>query len=193
MGRQRLQAASSRSSREWGRVVPRAAWLGRLYAPRDVVAGLLIFGIGDSIAALIAGQQSAGRLVGVSLTGALLYGLEVPHYFRWIARRTANDLRVRAALLRTVLAIAYFNPLWIARHLALLAVWQGRWVVDPPWMLLETSARIFATALPVTLIANLLIQNVVPLRYRFIASSLFSCAMAIFYPIAEAWLGGAPA
>jgi len=47
------------------------------------------------------------------LIGATLYTFEIPNYFNWVVRKT-NKLY---GLTKITLAIAYFNPLWIARHL----------------------------------------------------------------------------
>lgn len=151
-----------------------------LYSRKDVLTGLLIYGSGDSIAALLAGEFSLHRCVGMTLVGALLYGLEIPHYFRWAANKTAQLPLWRAAVLRTLLAMLYFNPLWVARHLFLIQWFSGVPMQSDIFMVALQS---FLTVLPVTVLANLLIQNVISLKYRFAASALFSCLMAVLYPL----------
>lgn len=158
------------------------------YRSREVLTGLLIYGTGDTLAALLVGEASWIRALGMSLTGALLYGLEIPNYFRWVARRTHARSGLPGAALRTGLAMLYFNPLWVARHLALIHLFSG----DPEalaWPLLAVAAQSFLAAIPVTVSANFLIQNLVPLRLRFAASATFSCAMAMYYPLVARWLG----
>jgi len=153
-----------------------------LYTRRDLLTELVIYGSGDAIAALLTDQFSLQRAFGMALIGALLYGLEIPHYFRWVARVATPHSRGRAILIRTGLAMLYFNPLWVARHLALIALLQGR-IDTIDLALLLTATQSFLSAIPITVSANLLIQNVVPLHYRFLGSALFSCFMAIYYPL----------
>lgn len=161
-----------------------------LYTVRDLLTGLLVYGSGDLIAALLAGQFSVQRAAGMALVGALLYGLEIPHYFRWVARVASHHRQSRAVLMRTGLAMLYFNPLWVARHLALIAVLQGNFHAIE-WPLLLTACQSFLSAIPITVSANLLIQNAVPLQHRFLASALFSCVMAIYYPLIARLFGPA--
>ena len=49
--------------------------------------------------------------------GATLYAFEIPNYFSWIVKKTNALKGLKLTLTKTTLAIAYFNPLWIARHL----------------------------------------------------------------------------
>jgi hypothetical protein len=160
--------------------------LARLYTRRDLIVGLSIYGAGDAVAAMLAGQFSVVRAVGMALIGALVYGAEIPHYFRWVDGVTRHVATVRVAVLRTALALLYFNPLWVARHLLFIALFSGK-PVDG--FLVVLAAKSFITALPLTIGANLVIQNVISLPRRFLASALFSCLMAAFYPLLAGWLG----
>lgn len=162
--------------------------LRELYQPRDLLTGLLIYGCGDLIAALLTGQFSVSRLLGMSAVGALVYGLEIPHYFRWVARYTAGTPSWRGIALRTLLAMLYFNPLWVARHLAFIALVSGN-IEQISLNILSIALHSFLTAIPITVIANFTIQNRVPLTHRFMASALFSCFMAIYYPLVARWVG----
>ncbi|MEZ5505584.1 MAG: hypothetical protein R3F38_06215 [Gammaproteobacteria bacterium] len=96
------------------------------------------------------------RALGMALIGALLYGLEIPHYFRWVARVATPHSRGRAILIRTGLAMLYFNPLWVTRHLARIALLQGRDTID---LALHLTYQSFLSAIPITVSANLLIQK----------------------------------
>lgn len=160
--------------------------LARLYTRRDLIVGVSIYGTGDAAAAMLAGQFSVVRAVGMALIGALIYGAEIPHYFRWVDGVTRRVAPVRAAVLRTGLALLYFNPLWIARHLLFIALFSGQ-PVDA--LLVVLAAKSFTAALPLTIGANMVIQNVISLPRRFPASALFSCFMAAFYPLLADWLG----
>ncbi len=162
--------------------------LQALYTRRDLLTGLLVYGSGDLIAALLTGGFSPLRLVGMGLVGALVYGLEIPHYFRWVAHHTAGQPGWQGRLLRTALAMLYFNPLWVARHLACIALFSQH-ADTLNLALLTTAQHSFLSAIPLTVSVNLLIQNRVPLPQRFLASALFSCFMAIYYPLVARLVG----
>jgi hypothetical protein len=176
------------------------AWPG--YRPANALRGALIYGGGDALAAAILGEFSLVRLAGMAALGGSLYALEVPNWFHWIDRRVAAGTRISTrtdigtgttpgwwpAVQRTALALAYFNPLWIARHLLIIAWLRG----DPDplhWGLLATATWAFLANLPLALLANYGIQNLLPARLRFTASALYSALMAVYYAAAEALFG----
>ena len=164
---------------------------------------MLIYGVGDTIAALLSGEFVLLRLIGMSLVGALIYGAEIPHYFRWVDEKTqdhkAQEKHLKSSegkrenlpvlrqywkrsLHRTLLAMLYFNPLWVTRHLVFIAFFSG--VVDSISLsLFYVALHSFLIAIPITATTNLFIQNIIPLTYRFMASAFFSCSMAIYYPL----------
>ncbi len=156
------------------------------YNVRNIIFGAIIYASGDSIAAWILDEFSMFRLIGMMLVGATFYAFEIPNYFYWISRRTAMYVGTKASLIRTGLALIYFNPLWIARHLFFIKLFSSK--MD------EINAELFYTALmsfivniPVSFIANFLIQNKVPVGMRFIASAVFSGMMAIYYALSASW------
>lgn len=155
----------------------------------DALRGLLVYGSGDGLAAWLRGDFSFSRLSGMALVGCGVYGLEIPAYFRWIDRVVPARLGgLKATLQRTALALLYFNPLWIARHLLFIECFAGRWqAVDE--RLLWIGGLSFAANIPVSFAANYLIQNQVPTSWRFVASAVFSSAMAMYYALSEAWFG----
>lgn len=154
---------------------------------RDWIAGVLIYGLGDLVASSLAQEASLARALGMALVGGLVYGTEVPAWFRWAAARTAHQARWRAALVRAGLAMLYFNPLWVARHLFFIHLFSGHFdALD--WALLAVATQSFLAAIPLTVTANLIIQGALPLRWRFVASASFSCAMAIYYPLMARWV-----
>jgi len=157
---------------------------GSLYTRPNALRGLLIYASGDTVAAFLLGQFTWGRLIGIMLVGATFYALEIPNYFRWIDRRTANRSPWHAAMERTGLALLYFNPLWIARHLLFIALFSGR-CENIRWHLLLIATRSFLVNIPISFSANFIIQNRVKLKWRFVASAVFSALMAIYYALSE--------
>jgi hypothetical protein len=151
------------------------------YRRINVIRGGLVYAVGDTLAALILHDFSWTRMLGIALVGATVYAFEVPNYFRWIAR-------VESRILRTGLAILYFNPLWVARHLAFVALFSG--VPETIGLtMLRTAGYSFAVNIPISLSGNYLIQNKVPLSWRFLASSVFSGLMALYYALSAVWFG----
>ena len=154
---------------------------------RDVLNGAVIYAAGDTVAALILGQFSPTRLAGMMLVGATVYALEVPNYFRWIDRRTEHMPRgARFAAARTGLALLYFNPLWIARHLLFIAVFSGKWHTVG-WGLLHTAFLSWLFNIPLSAVGNLVIQVALPFRWRFVGSAVFSGLMAVYYALSGVW------
>jgi hypothetical protein len=86
-----------------------SSWPG--YTRANALRGLLIYSSGDSIAALLLGEFSVTRLAVIALLGSTVYALEIPNWFYQVDRMVRPG-GTRAALLRTLLALAYFNPLW---------------------------------------------------------------------------------
>lgn len=145
----------------------------------NALRGALIYGTGDTVAALILGEAGWLRLGGMILVGSTLYALEIPNWFHWIDRQVPAG-RPGATLRRTLLALLYFNPLWIARHLLFITLFMGR---EIGWGLIAAGWWSFLGNVPLALVANHLIQNRVPFDWRFTASALFSALMAIYYAV----------
>ena len=155
-----------------------------LFQKWDIIRGLLIYASGDSIASIIQGQFIISRLLGMMIIGATIYALEIPNYFRWIDRRVPPQKGYENTLKRTALAILYFNPLWIARHLLFIKIITGTWD-GISWHLLYLGLMSFLVNIPISLVANFFIQNKIKLSWRFVASAIFSALMAIYYALAE--------
>ena len=152
----------------------------------DVLRGSMIYAAGDTAAALLAGEFSVLRLLGILLIGGTVYAFEIPNYFNWIDRRVQASGGFQSALQRALLAMAYFNPLWIARHILFIKLFQGEWA-QIGWGLLATGLASFLVNIPISLLANLIIQNKIPLRWRFVASAVFSALMAVYYALSAIW------
>lgn len=154
------------------------------YRLSDILRGLLIYSIGDTIASIILSDFSPVRMLGMMLIGGTVYALEIPNYFRWIDSKTGKMTGLRGSMSRTGLAILYFNPLWIARHLLFIQILQGSWN-SINLNLLRLGLYSFIVNVPVAFTANYLIQNKVPLRWRFFSSAVFSSLMAIYYALSQ--------
>lgn len=154
------------------------------YTKSNIVRGALIYSTGDLIAALLLGEFSIYRLLGMMLIGATLYAVEIPNYFSWIESKTQSILGIRKTLAKTGLAILYFNPIWIARHLLFIKLFSGNFN-QINLNLLYIAGLSFVVNIPISFIANFIIQNKVHLDWRFMASAIFSALMAIYYASSE--------
>lgn len=153
----------------------------------NIIRGGLIYCTGDTIAAILLDEFSLTRLLMMVLVGATLYALEIPNYFKWIDRKTADYTGVKKSLARTLLALMYFNPLWIARHLFFIKISMMPWGEISFSSLISIAFYSFLVNIPISFIANFLIQNKIYLRWRFMSSAIFSALMAIYYAMSTVW------
>lgn len=116
--------------------------------------------------------------------GATVYAFEIPNYFDWIVRKTEGLKGVKATLSKTGLAMLYFNPLWIARHLLFIKLFSGQFP-DIGWNLLEVAIWSFLANILISFSANYIIQNRFKMKWRFLGSAIFSAFMAIYYAMSE--------
>lgn len=116
--------------------------------------------------------------------GATFYAFEIPNYFDWIVKKTEHLKSLKATLTKTGLAILYFNPLWIARHLLCIKLFSGQ-IEAIGFNLLAIAFWSFVVNIPISFIANYVIQNRFKLKLRFLGSALFSAIMAIYYALSE--------
>lgn len=154
------------------------------YTKYNIIRGAIIYSSGDLIAALLLGEFSILRLLGMMILGGTLYALEIPNYFAWIERKTKAIVGLKKTLAKTYLAILYFNPLWIARHLLFIKLFSGNFS-EINLSLLKIAGLSFLVNIPISFVANYLIQNKVNLDWRFLASAIFSALMAIYYALSE--------
>ena len=150
------------------------------YTKANIIRGILIYSAGDTIAALMLGEFLLSRLVGIALISATIYAVEIPNYFRWIDYKTRDGQFL--SLKRTGLALLYFNPLWIARHLLFIKLFSFYWS-EVNWGLLKIGLYSYLVNIPLSFLANYFIQNKVPLKWRFTASAIFSAFMAVYYAL----------
>ena len=154
------------------------------YKKQNILKGALIYSAGDTIAALLLDEFSWYRLLGMMFIGATFYAFEIPNYFDWIVKKTQFLKGIKATVTKTILAIAYFNPLWIARHLLFIKLFSGKFEAIG-YNLLEIAFWSFLVNIPISFIANYIIQNRFKLKWRFMGSAVFSAIMAIYYALSE--------
>lgn len=154
------------------------------YTKHNILNGALIYAIGDSVASLIIGEFSWIRLLGMIIIGGTVYAFEIPNFFAWLEKRTANYTDTKKWIAKTNWATLYFSPLWVARHMIFIQILVGKWS-DLSWNILIVAFWSFLFSLPVTYIGNYLIQNKISMKYRFIGSSIFSGIMAVYYALSD--------
>ncbi|MFT7613249.1 MAG: hypothetical protein ACI9J3_002221 [Parvicellaceae bacterium] len=156
------------------------------YKLPNILKGGIIYAAGDTIAALIINDFSVVRLIGIFVIGATLYAIEIPNYFKWIDRKMKPTGSFGNSIKRASMAMLYFNPLWIARHILIIELLLGNYDTIS-WAILLIGLTSFIVNIPVSLIANYLIQNKFGLKHRFLASAIFSGLMAIYYSLSKTW------
>ena len=154
------------------------------YTRSNIVRGALIYSAGDTIAALLLHEFSWVRLLGMIVVGSTLYAFEIPNYFAWIDRKTKRLSGYKLTLVKTGLAISYFNPIWIFRHLVFIKLFSDN-LNQINVGLFQIALWSFLANIPISFVANYIIQNKVYLNWRFLASAIFSALMAIYYALSE--------
>ncbi len=168
--------------------MPTPKWMNRInYSWKNIFSGIFIYAIGDTIAMLINGDVSIERLLWMAFLGGTVYALEIPNWFLLIDRWTKKyESGFKKMATRTALAMAYFNPLWIARHLLFINLFTGQWA-SISWELLLVAGMSFLTNIPLSILGNYIIQNKIRSDWRYAASSVFSSIMAIMYAMGAVW------
>lgn len=155
-----------------------------IYTKQNIIKGAIIYSIGDAIAALFLHEFTIIRFLGMLIIGATVYAFEIPNVFIWIDKKTAHLQGIKKTLSKTILAILYFNPLWIARHLFFIKLFSQDYSAINTH-LLQVAWWSFLVNIPISFFANYLIQNKIKLENRFFASAVFSGLMAIYYALSE--------
>ena len=156
------------------------------YTKQNIIRGALIYATGDTIAALILGDFSWLRLVGMMIVGGTFYAYEIPNYFGWIERRIKKRKGSASSFYKTFLAMLYFNPIWIARHMFFIILFSQK-PESLSWGIFLTATWSFLFNIPISIIGNYIIQNPVPLKWRFAVSATFSSLLAIYYAMSMVW------
>jgi len=159
-----------------------------IYTKKNILTGAIIYSIGDAIATLLLNDFSTIRFLFMALIGATIYAFEIPNVFIWIDKKTQHLQDVKKTLTKTTLAVLYFNPIWIARHLFLIKLFSKNHL-DINLRLLEIAWWSFLVNIPISFVANYIIQNKIKLENRFLASAVFSGIMAVYYAFSETLFG----
>ena len=154
------------------------------YTSQNIFTAIIVYGIGDSIATLIVNNFLWTRLLGIVVIGATIYALEIPNYFFWIESKIKNKTLKKKAFQKTFLALLYFNPLWIFRHLVFIKWFSNDFDFSYKGLFL-ISIYSFLINIPISIFGNFIIQNKISLKHRFLASGIFSALMAIYYALSE--------
>ena len=154
------------------------------YTSQNIFTAIIVYGIGDSIATLIVNNFLWTRLLGIVVVGATIYALEIPNYFFWIESKIKNKTLKKKAFQKTFLALLYFNPLWIFRHLVFIKWFSNDFDFSYKGLFL-ISIYSFLINIPISIFGNFIIQNKISLKHRFLASGIFSALMAIYYALSE--------
>ncbi len=181
---------------------------------RNILEGCLVYGLGDLLAQIILGTPSIIRTIGVGFIGGTVYALEVPLWFRMIEGTFCHATdKIRACQLfkepnqenicyldykgRTLMAMSYFNPVWIARHmffLSLLNAMSADIAFISPFRvflhLIPVAVKSFLICIPITVIGNFVVQNRIKMKYRLIGSAVLSAICVFWFAISKVLLGG---
>lgn len=156
------------------------------FTKKDSITGFFVYSLGDTIATLIIGEFNWSRVLGMALIGASIYAFEIPNYFNWIERFVKTEKKIRRQLAKTFWSLAYFNPIWIARHLFFIYLFTGMYD-SINWSIFRIALSSFLMGIPISIIGNYVIQNLISLKYRFLASAIFSGLMAVYYALSAVW------
>lgn len=153
----------------------------------DAYNGAIVYAAGDLIASLLLDEFSIIRFIGMMLVGGTIYAWEIPTYFRWIDHRTENmKNQLYYAFTRIFLALMFFNPLWIFRHLVFIAVLNGNFN-SINLALFNVAYLSWLVNIPISIIANAIIQLAIPFKWRFFGNAIFSGMMVIYYAMSGIW------
>jgi hypothetical protein len=157
------------------------------YTRTNIIRGALIYTIGDSTAALIVDEFSLLRLLAILFLGGVVYAFEIPNLLLWINDHYYAD-SFKNKFLGALIFSFYFNPLWIARHLLIINLFQGNFDAIS-WDLLTIGFRSFIYSLPFVFPMNYMVTNVVRYNWRFTVSGIISGIMALYYALSESIFG----
>nr|VFK34752.1 MAG: hypothetical protein BECKMB1821I_GA0114274_10837 [Candidatus Kentron sp. MB]VFK76924.1 MAG: hypothetical protein BECKMB1821H_GA0114242_10847 [Candidatus Kentron sp. MB] len=158
------------------------------YTWPNIWQGAVTYSIGDAIAALILGEFSIYRMIGIAFVGGTFYAIEIPNYFRWIDNRVPDIGDLNNSIKRLVLMAVYFNPVWVARHLLFIYLFSGN-CHQIGWGLVLMGTWSSIASLPIAIPVDYMIQNKIPYHWRHFSSGIFAGVLAIYYALTEVLFG----
>lgn len=160
-----------------------------IFTKKDAFWGGFLLVLSDSIAAYITGQFTLIRFIGMFIIGATLYAIEIPNFFDWLEKKTSKYFTgIKRKLAKTFAVALFFNPLWIFRHFVFIYVFLGEFDFIN-MELFNTAVLSFVFNLPVALTGNYIIQNKIPLNWRFVVNSVFSAMITLYYSLSPMIFG----
>lgn len=147
-----------------------------------IVLPVLAYPAGDAVAQMILGGFNPFRSLALLFTAAFFYSIEIPKWFGMLEKYYPSPLG------KTIGAVFYFNPLWIARHM--LAIKFGESCFNLSILLKEIplclmlGLKSFLANIPISFIGNYIVQVKVPFQYRFLGSVILTGILAIAYAFA---------
>jgi len=163
----------------------------------------LIYPFGDLTAQLILQEFNLYRTISLCFLAFTFYQWEIPQWFKILdATHIKNPIPLETILLnenhklnwlgRTIGAIIYFNPLWIARHMFFIALGNVGFNFTGIGKLLLSSLTLgfesFLLNLPISILGNYLVQVKLNFKYRFLGSAILTCLLTICYALAYSFL-----
>jgi hypothetical protein len=156
----------------------------------NLLIGWLLYPLGDLVGQLLLGKFEPERILVMTLVGGLLYRFEIPAWFRILDSVSIAGKKL-TWIGRTIGAMLYFNPLWIARHVLFIYLATHHFQIGSDFNsaiaviinCLVVGLKSFVTNLPISVVGNLIIQTKLPVQYRFAGSATLSAIFAISYAI----------
>ena len=156
------------------------------YSAKNIISGFFVYSAGDTIATLLMGNFSVGRMIGMACLGAAIYAIEIPNWFMFIDKVEPNKGTLKSKFKRIAMSVAFFNPIWISRHMLFISLFSGKWA-SVSWNIVGAASMSFMTNIPISIFVNYCIQNKLRPEWRYYASSIYSALMSIVYAMGAVW------
>lgn len=166
----------------------------------------LIYPLGDAIAQLILQEFNFYRVLSLTFLALAFYQWEIPRWFKLLDNTVILKSKVNPVISlvvtddcklnwfgRTLGAIIYFNPLWIARHMFFisLSTMNGFELINFNSLItgsLILGVKSFLVNLPISLAGNFIVQVKLGFKHRFLGSVILTSLMTICYALAHRFL-----
>ncbi len=164
----------------------------------------LIYPLGDIVAQVILQEFHLYRVISLTFLAFAFYQWEIPRWFKFLDNITASKpISILSLSLtnnnklnwlgKTLGAMSYFNPLWIARHMFFISLSTINWlgVIDFKGLILSSlilGTKSFLVNLPISILGNYIVQARLKLEYRFLGSVILTSLMTICYALAHRFL-----
>ena len=167
----------------------------------------LIYPLGDAVAQLILQEFSLRRFLSLTFLALAFYQWEIPKWFKLldtivVPAHKISIMPMAGTVLtkeyklnwfgRTLGAMIYFNPLWIARHMLFISLGKSSWgLINFNELVLSSltlGVKSFLVNLPISIAGNYIVQAKLKLEYRFLGSVILTSLLTICYAMAHYFL-----